>query len=99
MFTSYNKNKSPAEKGFIFVAGGTAHRTKIRHRFMLTEEISCSYAQSHFPEPALQLDITADSMVLCIVPIPAKPTTLNTETSKYGRDNFGYRQQKNFQRS
>lgn len=31
------------------------------------------------------MDITADSMVMCIVPIPAKRTMLKTVTSKYDR--------------
>lgn len=41
------------------------------------------------------MDITADYMVTYIVPIPAKHTTLNTVISKYGHEDFGYKQQKN----
>lgn len=76
MFTSCSKNKSQLRK-----------RTQVYHQrevkeesdlgtdlFMLTEEIYCSYTQSHFPKIALQMDITADYMVMNIVLIPAKHT-------------------------
>lgn len=68
--------------------------------FLLTEKICCSQtSQSHFPEPDLPMDITADSMVMCTVPTPAKYTMLNTVTSKYGQEDFGHRQQKSLQSS
>lgn len=80
--------------------GLTAHGMQIRHRFVYVNLRNSLLLQleSHFPEPAMQMDITADSMVMCIVPIPDKCTMLNTVTSKYGWEHFGCKQ-KNLQRN